>query len=274
MTESPRAFSCVAQARAFAGHLLLRVPNGLRTVRTVPWLGKLAHSLGDRLFPSGQLVWSRIRSGPAQGIWLELNPRTGQSYMQAKAELAVQEFIADQLGQGMVFYDLGANIGFFSLLAAKLVGPRGKVFSFEPDAVVFARLKRNIERNGFLQVTPVNKGVWSTTGTATFLAADASSPDRGLGKLAPVSTGDHLRVQCIALDDFIAESLPPTVVKVDVEGAEMEVLRGAVTLFGKHRPSIVCEVHSEENRRDAERLLGQYGYSIRAIDSSHIAALP
>ena len=272
--ESPQVFPRVAKARGLAGHVLLHVPNSMRYVRKVPYFGRLVRELCDRLFPRGQLVWTRIRTGPAREIWMELNPRTGQSYLHAQVEQTVQEFMVEQLRPGMIFYDLGANIGFFSLLAARLVGPQGKVFSFEPDTEAFTRLKRNIERNGFSQITPVNKGVWSTTGTAAFLVADASSPDRGVGKLAPADTGGYPKVPCIALDDFIVGSPPPNVMKVDVEGAELEVLRGAHVLWREYKPSIVCELHSEENRCDVESMLGHYGYSIRAIDSNHLAALP
>ena len=104
---------------------------------------------------SNEKVWARVEAGPAQGLWLELNPRTGQNYLRGGAELTVQKILAERLHPGMVFYDLGANIGLFTLLAARLVGDSGKVFSFEPDPENAARLRRNIQRNGFANVTVV-----------------------------------------------------------------------------------------------------------------------
>ena len=70
----------------------------------------------------------------------------------------MQTIVAERLRPGMVFYDLGANIGLFTLLAARLVGGTGKVFSFEPDSENATRLRRNIERNGFTNVTVVDAG--------------------------------------------------------------------------------------------------------------------
>ena len=94
-------------------------------------------------------VWSKIEAGPAQGIWMELIPRTGQLYLRGEAETLIQRILTELLRPGMVFYDWGANIGLFSLLAARLVGPTGRVFSFEPDPDTAARLERNVARNGY-----------------------------------------------------------------------------------------------------------------------------
>lgn len=100
-------------------------------------------------------------------------------------------------------------------------------------------------------------------------------PDRDLGKSAPTGPAAHSIVQCIALDEFIAEeSRFPTVVKDRIEGSEVEVLRGANVLCSEYKPTIVCEFHSEENRCDVERMLGKIGYSFLAIDSNHLAAVP
>jgi FkbM family methyltransferase len=70
----------------------------------------------------------------------------------------------------MTFYDIGAHIGFFSLLAARIVGPFGHVISFEADPEVAARLRENLARNGFDQATVVQKAVWSEP-TTVFLCA-------------------------------------------------------------------------------------------------------
>jgi predicted RNA methylase len=96
-------------------------------------------------------------------MWLELNPRTGQNYLNGKGELAVQQALAARIQPGEVFYDLGANIGLFSLMAARLVGASGEVYSFEPDPVNAARLRRNVAQNRLTNVTVVEHGVWSSS---------------------------------------------------------------------------------------------------------------
>ena len=165
--------NCVAQ-------LLLRLPFQLASSRELPVAGKWIHRLNHRLPPSEEKVWSRVRPGPTKGIWLEVNPRTGHDYIQGLTEAATQRRVVEYLRPGMVFYDLGANIGLFSLLAARIVGPSGKLFSFEPDFEAARRVRRNVERNKFSNITVVEAGAWSSTGRANFVAAASFSPDRNL----------------------------------------------------------------------------------------------
>jgi FkbM family methyltransferase len=233
------------------------------------------HRLSHRVLPDEERVWAQIEEGAAKGIWIELNPRTGQSYLRGDAEIAVQTVLARELRPGMVFYDLGANIGLFSLLAARIVGRNGRIFSFEPDAEVAARLARNVERNGFESVTVVRKGVWSTSGKQRFVPAAASSPDHGTGSFAANgNAANAVAVDCVALDDFVRDSTPPNAIKCDVEGAEAEVLRGAEQTIRAHRPWILCETHSEANDRACRELLRQFGYTLDTVDGNHVLAVP
>jgi FkbM family methyltransferase len=257
------------------GTLLLHSPASIRSLRKVPVLGGLIHRLSHRILPINERLSVRIQAGPAQGICLEVNPRTGDAYRRGELELATQKVLAERLRPGMVFYDLGANIGLFSLLAARLVGAGGRVFSFEPDAEVAARLRRNIEQNGFLNITVVEAGIWSVNANVRFITSDTSSPERSSGKLViGESEAGGKPVRCISLDDFIQTAPPPDAIKCDVEGAELEALRGAKRLFETQRPWIVCEMHSEANDRTARDFLGHMGYSIESLDVNHIVGLP
>jgi len=255
------------------GQLLLRSPVPLRSLGGVPVLGKLVHGLSYRLLPAEEKIWARIEAGPAKGIWLRLNPRTGRDYIRGEAETKIQEVLAERVRPGMVFYDLGANIGLFTLLAARLVGSRGKVFSFEPDAETAARLRGNIERNGLGNVSVVDAGVWSSSGSMKFTPADPSSPDRGLGRFV-VGEDDagSMRMRCVSLDDFIESAPPPDMIKCDVEGAEVEAFRGAEKLLRTNRPQIVCETHSDANERMLGKILSESGYRIEKLDANHILA--
>src|SRR6202041_4055996 len=117
-------------ARNWMATLMLRLPASIRSVRGVPVLGSFLHTLSYRILSAEQKVWAQVEAGPAKGIWLELNPRSGQSYRLGETEKVCQAILAERLQPGDVFYDLGANLGFFSLLAARIVGSTGKVFSF------------------------------------------------------------------------------------------------------------------------------------------------
>ena len=265
----------MAAPRKWIGSFLLGLPQPLRSLRNVPLLGNLAHRLSHRFLPADEKVWARVERGSAEGLWLELNPRTGQHYLHGEIEPAIQEILLKKLKPGMVFYDLGANIGFFSLLAARLVGASGQVFSFEPDPEIASRLRRNIAKNGFINDTVVEAGIWSSSGTVNFVAADQSSPDRGVGKFVAgdaASAGTPTR--CVALDDFVQSAPTPDVIKCDVEGAEIEVFRGAEKLLEARHPLILCEMHSSENDRYLREYFARFGYGLESVDDLHVLAVP
>jgi FkbM family methyltransferase len=262
-------------ARNWVGKLLLRAPASVRSIRNIPVIGDIVHRLSHTVLPDDEKVWAQIADGPSRGFWIELNPRTGQSYLRGDAEMEVQKTLAENLRPGMVFYDLGANIGLFSMLAARAVGPTGHVFSFEPDAAIAARLKRNVARNEFQNVTIVPKGVWSASKRQAFAPSDSSSPDHGTGSFVgggnPTIT---VLLECVALDDFVREARAPQAIKCDVEGAELEVLRGAENTLRTHRPWILCEMHTDANDHACRELLREFGYNLCSVDRHHVLASP
>lgn len=261
----------MAAVREWAGRMLLRAPAPLRLLRNAPLIGGMIHRFSHSVVPTDEKVWTQVESGPAKGIWLRLNPRTGRQYLRGEGEAATQDALVARLRPGMTFYDLGANIGFFSLLAARLVGASGRVFSFEPDGEVAARLRENVGRNGFQNVAVTEAGVWSRSGMFDFAAADSASPDHGTGKF--VLDGSGRPTRCVSIDDFARMAPPPDAVKCDVEGAEVEVLRGAVETLRAHRPWVLCETHSAAADRDSRAILDGFGYVIQTVDAIHFLAV-
>jgi FkbM family methyltransferase len=161
----------------------------------------------------------------------------------------------------------------FSLLAASRVGTQGKIFSFEPDPEVAARLRRNIARNNLSNIAVVEAGVWSEKGAKNFVLAASSSPDRGTGKIAPGGKVG-ISVGCVTLDGFTKSSPPPDAVKCDVEGAELEVLNGAWTMLRTKRPWILCEMHSAATEQAWRQFLSKLGYTFERVDENHVLAQP
>ena len=212
--------------------LLLRYASPLAGLRRVPVLGRCVSWAGAKLVPRDSLAWVQVQSGPAQGLWLHLNPRTGKTYFEGGGEPEVQETLQQHLRAGMIFYDVGANIGFFSLLAARLVGKEGRVVAFEADPEIAARLREHVARNEFGWITVEEKAVWSEPRAVFFARTDpASSPDRGLGHVVTSGGGDTIEVSAESLDDYTWTQPPPDFLKCDVEGAEVEVFRGAERLL-------------------------------------------
>jgi FkbM family methyltransferase len=147
--------------------------------------------------------------------------------------------------------------------------------AFEADPEIAARLRQNADRNKFGWRTVTEAAVWSEPHSIFFQRADPRvSPDRGLGHIAEITRVDTIEVQAISLDDFAHSAPPPDFIKCDVEGAELEVLRGALQLLAKNRPAIRCEVHTESIRRTLLDRLSAAQYSCKDCGQRHILALP
>lgn len=130
------------------------------------------------------------------------------------------------VSEGMNVIDIGANIGYYTLLAAKLVGERGKVFAFEPELRNYALLLKNIEVNSYKNIIPLQKAVSNKTGKAKLFLDKVESGAHSLYKAEEDATQD-IMVDAISLDEFFkGKEYPIDIIKIDVEGAEMTVLLG------------------------------------------------
>ncbi len=255
--------------------LFLRYASPFSGLRRLPVVGAVVHWAAAKIIPRDSFAWVQIQQGPAANLWLRLNPRTGRAAFEGTGEPEVQRALAKHLRPGMSFYDIGANIGFFTLLAARLVGQEGRVTAFEADPEIASRLREHLERNNFTRVTVQQKAVWSEHRTVSFARSDpAVSPDRGHGHVAGAVANGTIEVEAVSLDDYSSAFPAPDLIKCDVEGAELEVFRGARRLLREKRPVILCEMHSEENRRILVDEFTSAGYKCAPCDESHVLAIP
>src|SRR5579859_3294923 len=130
------------------------------------------------------------------------------------------------LGPGAVMYDIGANIGFFSLLGARLTGPEpGHVYAFEPAPVNAEAIQVNADRNEFSNITVIAKAVGETRGRVRLQLVDDAAWSRLEAYGAHPLTEDILDVEQVTIDELVdvGEIRPPELVKIDVEGAELAV---------------------------------------------------
>ncbi len=266
----------MAESNSRLANLLLRFAPSLTGLRHLPILGDFLSWSSRKLVPRETLIWVQIQHGPSEGLWIRLNPRTGQNVQQGIGEPEVQKALVDHLRPGMTVYDIGANIGFFSLMAARIVGPRGTVISFEADPEIAARLRENLARNQFTQARVEQKAVWSESTTVTFERVDPNtSPDRGLGHVSTSGTTlASITVEAVSLDQYTASHPPPDFLKCDVEGAEVAVFQGAERLLSGKRPILLVEMHSPENHRVLLDKFVRYAYRCQALDENHVLAIP
>ena len=140
------------------------------------------------------------------------------------------KLIIDSIAPGGTIIDVGANIGYYTLVAARSAGPRGKVFAFEPDPTNFELLKRNVSANAYTTVVTVNKAVSNRTGTAALYLDEFN---RGDHRMYDSHDGrSYVRVDAVRLDDFFRPSSPKVdVVKIDIQGAEAWAVEGMSDLL-------------------------------------------
>ena len=164
-----------------------------------------------------------------------------------------------------VTLDIGAHVGFFTLLAAH-ANDRGRVVAFEPLSRLFARLKANVARNQLGNVTCVECAVSDQTGQADFYHVTDGLPCSSSLSLAFMSRVPHVvrsRVTVTTLDRFAADAELPSVdlVKIDTETAEPAVLAGMTEILQRWRPTIICEVlPGHEVERPLMAILQPLGY--------------
>jgi FkbM family methyltransferase len=149
------------------------------------------------------------------------------------------------LREGDIAIDVGAHVGYFSMLFRLGVGPSGTVYAFEPMPETYRRLLRNVMSNGFVNLLPLPLAVAERSGSAEFYI---DSQNEGESSLLGWRPGIHsCTVQVTSLDDIFRDALPkrPRLLKLDAEGVEMNILRGGKRFFDTHAPDLViCEHNS------------------------------
>lgn len=168
---------------------------------------------------------------------------------------------------GMIVVDAGANRGGFSVLASRRVGKHGRVFAFEPEPRNFETLRRKMSR--FPVVTPVQKAVSDAVGTA-MLHLDSFHAGHSLVGVIAGPAVSEVSVPLTSLDAFVRDNNLPgiDVVKLDVEGAELQAIAGLrEQMSGSRPPVILCEVHTPHRPEDVIAAVTPYGYRCEVIDA-------
>jgi len=230
-------------------------------------LANIAHSLLNRIAPKDSQVFTC--KGALDGFRMSVDWSRYRSFVYGTWEPQVVTVVTDTVKPGMTVIDVGAHIGYYSLLFAKCVGPSGRVFAFEPVPGNFSLLKKNVELNSLLNVVTINKAVFSRTQEIKMsVPGDQSNPECASIKSAPGAP--NYCVEAISIDDFCAEhSLQPDVLKIDVEGSEYDVLLGASATVNRLFPKLLIELHHFDGNLAAvpvPALLGQWGYQIQWIE--------
>ena len=208
-----------------------------------------------------------VAAGPGAGLMI-VAERRALAWLSGHVETEVQAALVEHLRPGSTFVDVGASVGFFTLLAGRIVGPGGSVIAFEPQPGAACSARQNATLNGLSMVQVIEAAVGGRTGNAAL---------HGVGKatayVLPDGDRNTLRVETTTLDDhFAASPRVPTLVKIDVEGHEREVVAGMTRLLADSSPVLVVETHgtTEELRSD----LAQRRYTTTSLGRTHLLCAP
>lgn len=210
----------------------------------------------------------RVVSGPLRGAKFILGSLAGDgggasvyfNQMESEQTLAMM----NEFSAGKVFFDIGANVGYYSILASKIVGEKGAVVAFEPVMRNLVFLQQHVEINNAHNVKVLPFALSDKNSVATFSLGQNSA----MGHLADENgNSEHLvYVPTITLDEISEKvNLLPDVMKIDVEGAEMDVFHGAERVLREAKPTIFLSTHSPELRVECLNFLRGIGYEVKSM---------
>ena len=219
--------------------------------------------------PLARRLWLPIVQGPLRGQrWCPASGGKLVRVLMGTYEKEQTALFLQSVRRGDVVLDIGAACGYYTLLAAQLTGPTGRVVSFEPDPRNVAFLQQHVTLNRLPQTTVLQLALAEQSGRARF----GGGTGTGTGRLCDNGAFD---VTVRRLDDIAAQlNLSPTHLKIDVEGAELQVLRGGEQTIRTQRPTLFLSLHpaaAPNLRENCYDLLARWGYDLQPILGDDLA---
>lgn len=240
--------------------------NWIRRVSRLRWRHPAFHWILERLAQSIRHRDGVIRQGIGRG--LRFNPGgSNAGYLLGTSEPHVQAALASLLGPGMAFLEAGANVGFHAMIAARLVGPSGRVICFEPVPECADLIRHNAALNGFLNLEVFPEALGGSEGVKAFSVARTTTLSRFSVSSGEAVDGREIQVPVRTLDALVAGGkIPqPDFILMDIEGAEVELLKGARGILATSRPLLLIELHGTNAAVAA--LLAECGYLTQPLGS-------
>ena len=243
--------------------------------RLAQWVHSLLNWIAAERFPILPCA------GPLAGYRMKIDWHRYRSFAYGTWEPEVVSCLSRNLRPGSVALDIGAHIGFYTLLLSKLAGSEGMVYSFEPLPENYRLLSENVELNHCGNVRLFRKAILSQSGVIS-VTVPANEPVPGSVSLATDYGTPPIQVEGVTLDEFAAQTGQAIhLVKMDVEGAEHDVLVGGRATIQKHRPALLIELHHFDGGPDDHpvlALLRGWNYGVewlnRMPETSHIFCRP
>jgi FkbM family methyltransferase len=180
---------------------------------------------------------------------------TSQEFLRGTYEPYMQDAFLEYVLPGNTVFDIGAHAGFHSVFCGLLVGATGRVLAFEPNPISRRSLEGQIRLNRTLRLEVIPYALSDTVGLADF--------DATRGRQSRITPTGKSKVETKTLDSLVGLELPiPDVIKIDVEGEEEKVLRGARKTLSKFRPIVLCDYNDDQTLASLSRILLPLAYEV------------
>jgi FkbM family methyltransferase len=261
------------QILAFASFIARSLPLPLRqALYRFPPLARFIRAAINAAVDDGLSV-IQVAAGDLKGCKLQLNLKTEKSRWLGTYEPELQAALREFLHPGSTVYDVGANIGYITLLMAHNVGTQGRVFAFEALPANVERIQKNIAINNLSNVTIVSGAILDRSAPVSFYVHDSV----GMGKAAGSAgrSEEHYKAEIsvpgLSLDEFVYQqgNPAPAAVKMDIEGGEVLPLPGMQRILKEYHPVMLLELHGPESEKAAWEILTGAGYTLRAMQSGY-----
>jgi FkbM family methyltransferase len=230
--------------------------------------------LSETSFLSADTVWGRIVRSPLKmlpanaALPILQGPMRGMKWIVGSQrhacwlgsyETCVQKIIMREVRPESTFYDVGANVGFYSLMAAVLVG-KGRVFAFEPLPRNVRYLREHLMLNGIENVEVFETAISDRAGAFSF-------QQETTGAMGRLQENGDVRVSTTTLDGLLHEQTirPPDFIKMDIEGEEFKALLGAKCCLQEHKPKLLLATHGAEVYRECCHLLESWHFNLELL---------
>ena len=216
------------------------------------------------LIPGNFIIWIPI--GPLRGYKWIFGSGTNPMWL-GIYEWHKQQVLKKMVRPNNIVFDIGANVGFYTLLASSIVGNKGHVYAFEPLPRNIEYLNKHLKINTVNNVSIIEAACSNCSGESLFDESDVAS-------VGHLSAKGKLQVKTISLD---SASLPiPDILKIDIEGGEIDCLKGAIRLLSEHKPFVFLATHGFDIKTACLEILIKYDYEIYLIgdDIAELLAIP
>lgn len=250
------------------------LPNSIKArIYQVKPLAQLLRKSLNIVAPEG-LTLVNISSGSLEGFNCYLDLKMEKDYWLGTYEMNLQEAARYFIKKGDIVYDVGANIGYISMIFAKYTGKNGKVFAFEAFAENIERMEKNIEVNNLeSQIEVLYYAVVDSDEEVSFLVGPSHETGKAEGSMGRKETTyrERVTVPGISLDSFVYNlgNPLPNVVKMDIEGGEVMALPGMRRLLRDGRPLVFLELHGPEAAKKASEIFREAQYGIHSLEKGY-----